>query len=51
VLRITGTVARATFWQEIKRSRSKGVEAQPQGVILDESDSNALKPGKPSASR
>jgi len=51
VLHITRAVARATFWREIKRSRSKSVEAQPQAVILDESDSDTLKIGKPRASR
>ena len=28
VLHITRAMARATFWQEIKRSRSKSVEAR-----------------------
>ena len=52
VLHVTRAVARATFWREIKRSRSKGVEAQPPAtVIQDESDSDTLKPDKPGASR
>ena len=48
VLHVTRAVARATFWREIKRSRSKRVEAQPPAtVIQDESDSDTLKPSKP----
>ena len=48
VLHITRAVARATFWREIKRSRSKSVEAQPSAIVIkDESDSHAMKPGKP----
>jgi len=52
VLHLTRAVARATFWTEIRRSRSKSVAAQPPAnVIQDESDSDAPKPGKPRASR
>ena len=51
MLHMTQTVTRATFWREIKRSRSKSVEAKPPAAILDESDSDAVKPGKPRASR
>jgi len=52
VLHITRAVARATFWREIKRSRSKSVEAQPPAIVIQgESDSDTLKPGKPRASR
>jgi len=52
VLHLTRAVARATFWREIKRSRPKSVEAQPPAsVTQDESDSDALKLGKPRASR
>ena len=42
VLHVTRAVARATFWREIKRSRSKSVEAQPPAIVIqDESDSDA----------
>jgi len=52
VLHITRAVARATFWREIKRSRSKSVEAQPPAIVIQgESDSDTLKLGKPRASR
>ena len=52
VLHITRAVSRATFWQEIKRSRSKSVDAQPPAIVIqDESRSDALKVGKPRASR
>jgi len=52
VLQMTRAVARATFWREIKRSRSKSVEAQPPAtVIRDESDSDTLTLGKPRPSR
>lgn len=41
VLHMTRAVARATFWREITRSRSKSVAAQPPAnVIRDESDSD-----------
>jgi hypothetical protein len=52
VLHLTRAVARATFWREIKRSRSKSVKAQPPAtVIQDESDSDNQKLRKPRASR
>jgi hypothetical protein len=52
VLHITRAVARATFWREINRSRSKSVEAQPPATVIQgESDSDTLKLGKPRASR
>ena len=52
VLHITRVVSRATFWREIKRSRSKSVEAQPPAIVIQgESDSDTLKLGKPRASR
>ena len=52
VLHVTRAVARATFWREIKRSRSKSVEAQPPAIVIqDESDSDAGKLGKPRGSR
>jgi len=52
VLHITRAVSRATFWREIKRSRSKGVEAQPPAIVSQgESDSDTLKLGKPRAAR
>jgi hypothetical protein len=33
-LHMTRAVARATFWREIKRSRSKSVEAQPPAIVI-----------------
>jgi hypothetical protein len=52
VLHVTRAVARATFWREIKRSRSKSVAAQaPATDIQDDRDSDALKLRKPRASR
>jgi hypothetical protein len=52
VLHVTRSVGRATFWREIKRSRSKSVATQPPAtVIRDESDSDAQKLRKPRASR
>ncbi len=52
VLHITRAVARATFWREIKRSRSKSVGAQPPAIVTQgESDSDTLKLGKPRTSR
>jgi len=52
VLHVTRAMARATFWREIKRSRSKSVEAQPPAtVIQDESDSDTPNLRKPRASR
>ncbi len=52
VLHITRVVSRATFWREIKRSRSKSVEAQPPAIVIQgDSDSDTLKLGKPRASR
>ena len=35
VLRLTA-VARAAFWREIKRSRSKKVEAQSRVIVIQE---------------
>ena len=52
VLHMTRAVARATFWREIKRSRSKSVKAQPPAIVIqDESDPDTRKLGKPTASR
>ncbi len=52
VLHMTRAVARATFWREIKRSRSKSVEAQPPAIVIqDESDPDARKLGKTTGSR
>jgi len=52
VLHMTRAVARATFWREIKRSRSKSVEAQPPAIdIQDGSDADTSKLRKPRASR
>jgi len=52
VLHMTRAVARATFWREIKRSRSKRVEAQPPAIVpQDKRHSGNLKLGKPRASR
>jgi hypothetical protein len=52
VLHMTRAVARATFWREIKRSRSKSVESQPSGIVIqDESDLDTPKLRKPGASR
>ena len=51
-LHITRAAARATFWREIKRSRSKSVKAQPPATVIhDENDSDQAKHGKPRASR
>ena len=44
VLHMTRAVARASFWREVKRSRSKSFEAQPPAtVIQDESDSDTVE--------
>jgi hypothetical protein len=52
VLHMTRTVARITFWSEIKRSRSKkGESPLPAIVIQGECDSDTVKRGKPRASR
>ena len=52
VLRMTSTAARITFWREIKRSRSKSIEAQaPATVNQNETNLDTLKPGKPRAAR
>jgi len=52
VLHLTRAVARATFWREINRSRSKSVEAQPPAIVpQDKRHSGNLKLGKPRASR
>ena len=47
VLRITRGAAGATFWREIKRSRSKTIEIQPPRICRQkEKDSDTLKPGR-----
>jgi len=47
-LHMTRAVARATFWREIKRSRSKKRESPPPAIdIQEESDSDILKYRKP----
>ena len=52
VLHITRAAARATFWREIKRSRSKTIEVQPPAPgRQNENDSDTLKPAKPRAAR
>ncbi len=52
VLHMTGVAARATFWREIKRSRSKKVEAQSQALVSQkERVPDTQKLGKPGASR
>jgi len=52
VLHMTRAAARATFWREIKRPRSKSVKAQPPAIVTrGDRDLYALKPGKPKASR
>jgi hypothetical protein len=52
VLHVTRAVGRATFWREIKRSRSKGGASQPLASdIQGDTDSDALKLRKPRASR
>jgi len=52
VLRITRGAAGATFWREIKRPRSKGIDVQPSAIGgQNETDLDALKSGKPRASR
>jgi len=51
-LRITRGVAGATFWREIKRPRSKGIDVQPPATgSQNETNLDTLKPGKPRASR
>jgi regulator of protease activity HflC (stomatin/prohibitin superfamily) len=51
-LHMTRAAARATFWREIKRSRSKSVEAEPSAIVIqDGSDSDAPKLRKPRPSR
>ena len=52
VLRITRDAASATFWREIKRPRSKGIDVQPPATGgQNETNLDTLKPGKPRASR
>jgi hypothetical protein len=52
VLRMTRAAVRLTFWREIKRSRSKSIEAQAPAIVSrDETDSDTLKLGKARASR
>jgi hypothetical protein len=52
VLRITRDAASTTFWREIKRRRSKGIEIQPPATVgQNETEPDILKPGKPRASR
>jgi hypothetical protein len=52
VLHMTRAVARATLWREIKRSGSKKGESQPPAIVIQgEADSDAVKRGKPRASR
>ena len=51
-LHMTRAVARAPFWREIKRSRSKSVESQPSAIVIqDESGSDTPKLRKPRPSR
>ena len=51
VLHMTRAKARATFWREIKRSRSKKGESPPPAIVIQgETDSDTLKRGKPRAS-
>ena len=52
VLHMTRAMARATFWREIKRSRSKKDESPPPAIVIQgETDSETLKRGKPRASQ
>lgn len=52
VLHLTQTVARGTFWSELRRSRSKKDEAQPSTIVIQEEPApDAQKAGKPGASR
>lgn len=51
-LHIARAMARATFWREIKRSRSKKGESPPPATVIQgETDSDTPKRGKPRASR
>jgi hypothetical protein len=51
VLHMTRAVAQASFWREIKRSRSKKRESTPPAIdIQGKSDSDTLKHRKPRAS-
>ena len=51
VLRMSRAASRPAFWREVKRSRSKSIEAQaPAIVIPDKSDSDTLTLRKPRAS-
>ena len=52
VLHMTRAVTRAPFWREIKRPRSKKVEARPPATVSqEERGPDTLKVGKPGASR
>lgn len=52
VLHMTRAVARAPFWREIKRPRSKKVEARPPATVGQEGrDPDTLKVAKPEVSR
>ena len=52
VLHMTRALARATFWREIKRSRSKSVDAKPAATaIQEERDPDVRKLHKPGTSR
>jgi hypothetical protein len=52
VLRMTRAAARLTFWREIKRSRSKSIEARAPAIdSRNETDSDTLKLGKARTSR
>ena len=51
-LRITRDAASATFWREIKRPRSKGIEVQsPATEGQNETEPDTMKPGRPRAAR
>ncbi len=52
VLGITRTVARVSFWSEIRRSRSKKEEAQPSAMAIQEGRGpDTQKVAKPGESR
>ena len=51
-LHMTRSVARAAFWREIKRPRSKSAKAQSAVIVTSVApDSDDVKRGKPTASR
>jgi len=51
VLRMTRAAARLTLWREIRRSRTKSIEAQAPAIISrDETDLNTPRRGKARAS-